>query len=49
MFAALMMGLNNWLERLERQRREAYLSEAGDIVELENRIRKLETSSNLAL
>jgi hypothetical protein len=49
MFAALMMGLNNWLERIERQRRDAYLSESSDIVELEYRIRTLETRSFNAL
>jgi Protein of unknown function (DUF3563) len=49
MFAALMMGLNNWMERLERQRRDAYLSESSDIVELEHRIRTLETRSFNAL
>jgi len=45
MFAALMMGLSSWFERLERQSRDAYLAESHDIVELEHRIRVLETES----
>lgn len=45
MFAALLMGLNTWFERLERQSRDAYLAESHDIVELEHRIRALESES----
>jgi hypothetical protein len=45
MIAALFMGLSNWFERLERQGRDAYLNESHDIVELEHRIRVLETES----
>jgi hypothetical protein len=49
MFAALLMNLNNWFERLERQSRDAYLAESHDIVELEHRIRVLESEGIRAL
>jgi len=45
MFAALLMSLNTWFERLEHQSRDAYLAESHDIVELEHRIRVLESES----
>jgi len=39
------LGLSNWFERLERQGRDEYLAGSQDIVELEHRIRVLETES----
>ncbi|HWT38756.1 MAG TPA: DUF3563 family protein [Paraburkholderia sp.] len=44
MFAFLIEKLSNWFETAERSRREAYLAASSDIVQLEQRIRALETS-----
>jgi hypothetical protein len=44
MFAYILEKLSNWFETAERSRREAYLAEASDIVQLEQRIRSLEIS-----
>ncbi|MGC7406014.1 DUF3563 family protein [Pandoraea pneumonica] len=44
MFAALFEVVNTWFETAERRRREAFLAESKDIVELEQRIRSLETA-----
>lgn len=39
---SLMERLDRWLWRQEVRRREAYLADAKDIVELEDRMRRLE-------
>jgi Protein of unknown function (DUF3563) len=44
MIAYLVEKLSNWFESAERNRREAYLASSTDIVQLEQRIRSLETS-----
>jgi hypothetical protein len=44
MFAFVVEKLSHWFETAERTRREAYLAESSDIVQLEQRIRSLETS-----
>jgi len=44
MFAYLLEKLNTWLESAERNSREAYLASSSDIVELERRIRSIETN-----
>ncbi|MGF6410312.1 DUF3563 family protein [Paraburkholderia sp. MM5482-R1] len=44
MFAFLLETLSNWFETAERSRREAYLASSSDIVQLEQRIRSLETN-----
>ena len=44
MFAFVIEKLSNWFETAERDRREAYLAESSDIVQLEQRIRSLETN-----
>ncbi len=49
MFAALLVSLNNWFDRQERHSRDAYLAESHDIVELEHRIRVLESENIRAL
>lgn len=43
MFAYILEALSNWFEVAERTRREAYLASSSDIVQLEQRIRSLET------
>ncbi|MCG5074670.1 DUF3563 family protein [Paraburkholderia tagetis] len=43
MFAYLLEKLSNWLETAERQRRETYLASSADIVQLEQRLRSLES------
>ncbi|MGV2293617.1 DUF3563 family protein [Trinickia sp. YCB016] len=44
MFAYVLEKLSNWFETAERRRREAYLASSADIVQLEQRIRSLETT-----
>jgi hypothetical protein len=44
MIAYILEKLSNWFEAAERRRREAYLASSADIVQLEQRIRSLETS-----
>jgi hypothetical protein len=44
MFAYVIEKLSTWFETAERDRREAYLAESADIVQLEQRIRSLETN-----
>jgi hypothetical protein len=44
MFAYLLETLSTWFETAERDRREAYLATSSDIVQLEQRIRTLETN-----
>jgi hypothetical protein len=44
MFAYVIEKLSNWFESAERTRREAYLASSSDIVQLEQRIRALETN-----
>ena len=45
MLTYLLMALSNWFENAERRRREAYLAQSTDIVELEQRIRALERNA----
>ncbi|KIX37163.1 hypothetical protein SY87_32825 [Burkholderia pseudomallei] len=45
MFAYIIEKLSNWFEAAERERREAYLASSSDIVQLEQRIRSLETTA----
>jgi hypothetical protein len=44
MFAFILEKLSIWFETAERSRREAYLASSSDIVQLEQRIRSLETN-----
>ena len=44
MFAVILEKLSTWFETAERSRREAYLASSSDIVQLEQRIRSLETN-----
>ncbi|CAB3771718.1 DUF3563 family protein [Paraburkholderia humisilvae] len=44
MIAFVIEKLSNWFESAEQSRREAYLAESTDIVQLEQRIRALETN-----
>lgn len=44
MFAFILEALSNWFEVAERTRREAYLASSSDIVQLEQRIRSLESN-----
>ncbi|MGF6569741.1 Protein of unknown function [Paraburkholderia fungorum] len=44
MFAYILEKLSTWFETAERNRREAYLASSSDIVQLEQRIRSLETN-----
>ena len=44
MFAFLLEKLSIWFEAAERRRREEYLAQSSDIVQLEQRIRSLETN-----
>jgi Protein of unknown function (DUF3563) len=44
MFAFLLEKLGIWFEAAERRRREEYLAQSSDIVQLEQRIRSLETN-----
>ncbi|MEX3936002.1 DUF3563 family protein [Paraburkholderia phymatum] len=44
MIAFLVEKLSSWFETAERSRREAYLAASSDIVQLEQRIRSLETN-----
>ncbi|SDR06807.1 Protein of unknown function [Paraburkholderia tuberum] len=44
MFAFILEKLSTWFETAERSRREAYLASSSDIVQLEQRIRSLETN-----
>lgn len=43
MLAYLLEKLSNWFEAAERSRREAYLAASSDVVQLEQRIRSLES------
>jgi hypothetical protein len=44
MFAYILEKLSNWFETAERSRREAYLASSSDVVDLERRLRSLETN-----
>ncbi|HKR45187.1 MULTISPECIES: DUF3563 family protein [Paraburkholderia] len=44
MFAFVLEKLSNWFETAERRRREAYLASSADIVQLEQRLRSIETN-----
>jgi hypothetical protein len=44
MFAYILEALSNWFEVAERTRREAYLASSSDIVQLEQRIRSIESN-----
>jgi hypothetical protein len=44
MFAYILEKLSTWFETAERNRREEYLASSSDIVQLEQRIRSLETN-----
>ncbi|WP_133649319.1 DUF3563 family protein [Paraburkholderia flava] len=44
MIAYIVEKLSIWFESAERNRREAYLASSADIVQLEQRIRSLETN-----
>ncbi|MCP3716950.1 DUF3563 family protein [Paraburkholderia sp. CNPSo 3281] len=44
MFAFLLEKLSNWFETAERHRREAYLASSADMVQLEQRIRTIESN-----
>ncbi len=44
MVAYIVEKLSYWFESAERERREAYLASSSDIVQLEQRIRSLETN-----
>ncbi|AET89502.1 hypothetical protein BSFA1_17900 [Burkholderia sp. SFA1] len=44
MFAFLIEKLSIWFEAAEQRRREAFLAQSTDIVQLEQRIRSLETN-----
>ncbi|HEX7684482.1 MAG TPA: DUF3563 family protein [Trinickia sp.] len=44
MFAYIIEKLSNWFESAERSRREAYLASSSDVVDLERRLRSLETN-----
>lgn len=43
MFACILEKLSNWFESAERSRRDAYLASSADIVDLERRLRSLES------
>ncbi len=43
MFAYILEALSNWFEAAERRRREEWLASSSDIVQLEQRIRSLES------
>jgi hypothetical protein len=43
MFALLIEKLSIWFEAAEQRRREEYLSQSSDIVQLEQRLRSLES------
>ncbi|HEV3105254.1 MAG TPA: DUF3563 family protein [Trinickia sp.] len=44
MMAYILEKLSNWFESAERDRREAYLATSSDIVDLERRLRTLESN-----
>jgi hypothetical protein len=44
MFAYILEKLSNWFESAERDRREAYLASSTDVVDLERRLRSLESN-----
>lgn len=44
MLAYVIEKLSNWFESAERTRREAYLASSSDIVDLEKRLRALESN-----
>ncbi|MCP3706616.1 DUF3563 domain-containing protein [Paraburkholderia sp. CNPSo 3274] len=44
MFAFFLEKLSNWFETAERRRREAYLASSADMVQLEQRIRTIESN-----
>lgn len=43
MLAYILEKLSNWFESAERARREAYLAASSDVVDLERRLRALES------
>ncbi|HEY3539739.1 MAG: DUF3563 family protein [Trinickia sp.] len=44
MLAYIIEKLSNWFESAERTRREAYLASSSDVVDLEKRLRALESN-----
>jgi hypothetical protein len=44
MFAILLEKLSIWFEAAEQRRREDYLAQSSDVVQLEKRIRSLENN-----
>jgi len=44
MFAILLQKLSIWFEAAEQRRREEYLAQSSDVVQLEKRIRSLENN-----
>ena len=44
MVAYIIEKLSNWFESAERTRRESYLASSSDIVDLEKRLRALESN-----
>ena len=44
MFAYFLEKLSTWFETAERRRRETYLASSADIVQLEQRIRSIESN-----
>ncbi|WP_277188862.1 DUF3563 family protein [Caballeronia sp. BR00000012568055] len=44
MFAIIIEKLSAWFEIAEQRRREEYLAQSSDIVQLEQRIRSLESN-----
>jgi hypothetical protein len=44
MFAFIIEKLSTWFEIAEQRRREEYLAQSSDIVQLEQRIRSLESN-----
>lgn len=44
MLAYVIEKLSNWFESAERTRREVYLASSSDIVDLEKRLRALESN-----
>lgn len=49
MFAYLLSKLGTWFESLEIRRREAYLAASVDVVQLEQRIRSLQSGRDRLL
>lgn len=44
MFAYILEKISFWFESAERSRREAYLASSSDVVDLERRLRALESN-----